>query len=280
MGSRRFLPRVALPAVLALVVWLVLRSIALSDETPAKGYIGNPIVAGGLPQRLATASKVQLFYLRDQLLPLWLSTDHSFDQVRLVGSLLHPAPLSFLALVAAAAVAAWRSFPRQPVVALCVLGYAIAFAPSCNFLFPIGTLMADRLAYVPSIFTCILAALLLALVRPPAARIAVAAAMAVLLSAASFVQARVWKDEITLFREQVTTAPRSAKSHQNYGYALHRRGELAAASAEYEQAIEIYPYWPEPYLFLGSAQDQLGLDPELRIATWSNAIPVRFRSMA
>jgi tetratricopeptide (TPR) repeat protein len=270
--GRRFDLRACVPAVGALALWCLLRGMALSGDTPATPFVENPIASASLAVRVPTAAKVQLLYLRDQILPLWLSTDHSYQEIGVARGFLDPACLGFAAIVAAALFAAWRLRTNRPEVALAVAGYAILLAPASNFLLPVGTIMADRLAYLPSIFTCLLAAILLSGLRSRAVGGGVAVLAAGLLSVASFAQARVWKDDLTLFREQVQTAPGSAKSHGNLGNALREKGELRAAVNEYKKSIAIYPYWPEPYLGLAQAYEFLDESPELLIDTWADAI--------
>jgi tetratricopeptide (TPR) repeat protein len=287
IAGKRFDPRsIALPAI-ALAIWFGLRARAIAGDIVPVPYVENPAAAAPSFVRVLTAGKVQLLYLRDQILPLWLSTDHSKAQIELAESALDPAFLGFVAVFALSAAVAWRSRLARPEITLAVAGWTLLFAPVANFVVPIGTIMADRLAYLPSIFTCLLAAVALSTLRPRAAAVAAAAAV-VLLSLASFAQAGVWKDPLTLFAEQVRTAPRSAKAHGNYGDALRLAGRPGESIAEYEKSIAIHAARPEPHAGLAQAYEALDRDPELRIVAWLDAIrygtigerPVRVRLLA
>jgi tetratricopeptide (TPR) repeat protein len=256
----------------ALALWLALRAGALAGARTPAVFVENPVAESPVWIRILTSAKVQLLYLRDQALPLWLSTDHSYAHLRAVPSALDPGVLAFAAVALLAVVLAWRGRAKAPAVALCVAGYALLFAPASNFVLPIGTIMADRLAYAPSIFTCLLAASLLARIASPGVRTTAAAVLVAALAVASFRAARAWKDDLTLGFAQVRTAPESAKAHGNLGDALRLAGRFAEAVPEYQRSIDIYPYRPKPYQGLAQCRDFLGEDPERSVVAWLRSI--------
>ena len=69
---------------------------------------------------------------------------------------------------------------------------------------------------------------------------------------------RVWKDEGTLFREAVRTAPRSAKAHRNLGTELVEEGALRAGAAEYEESARIAPEYALTWVILGDLRRLFG----------------------
>jgi tetratricopeptide (TPR) repeat protein len=270
--GRRFDPRAWTFPCALLLLWFFLRARAIASEVVPVPYVENPAAAVGLLDRIRTAGAVQLLYLRDQVLPLWLSTDHSYAQIQAVTNPVDPRWLGFLAILALSAILAWRSLRERPEILFCVLGYAILFAPGSNFILTIGTIMSDRLAYLPSIFTCLLAASVLVRISSRRMASVVVLVVAVLLSIASVRQAGVWRDSLTLFREQARTAPESAKSRGNYGEALRLADRFREAVVEYRKSIEIYPKRPDPHFGLAQAYESLNEDPELLIDTWADAI--------
>jgi tetratricopeptide (TPR) repeat protein len=153
-----------------------------------------------------------------------------------------------------------------------VLGYAITFSLACNMLVPIGTAMADRLAYVPSIFPCVLVGALLASVPSRAWRGGLLVIGTGALAVASARQVPQWKDDLALFERQIVTAPRSAKAHGNLGNALREHGRLEEAAAAYDRSIAIFRFRPEAHLGLAQVYELQRRDPELRLATWTDAI--------
>jgi tetratricopeptide (TPR) repeat protein len=113
-----------------------------------------------------TAVKVIGYYLALLVWPANLSCDYSHNQVTLFGWTLASGqdPHAWVALAVvlgllAGAVVAWH---RHRGV-LFFLGFAgVTFLPTSNLLFPIGTIMAERLMYVPLVGMTAVAALTLA----------------------------------------------------------------------------------------------------------------------
>jgi tetratricopeptide (TPR) repeat protein len=270
--GRRWSVRDWLGSSAALALWFALRGAALSDSKTIPVFIENPVSEAPAWIRVLTAARVQLLYLRDQALPLWLSPDHSYADILPVRSPLDLGVLGFGAVAAIALAFACRARRKAPAIPLAVVGYAILFAPASNFAMPLGTIMADRLAYAPSIFTCLLAALLVARVRHVRARYAILVVLSAALSFASFRGARAWTNDTALGFAQVRAAPESAKAHGNLADALRRDGRLAEAVPEYLRSIEIYPYRPNPHQGLAQTYDYLGEDPEKSLEEWLRAI--------
>jgi hypothetical protein len=140
-----------LPGLLLLIAarWLVLRDSAAITQFGGD----NPIVNAAFWTGAMTAVKVAGYSLGLVVWPARLACDYSFNAIALFGGTMTSGqdPHAWLALavlvaIAAAAVFTWR---RQPAVAF-FLGFAgVAFLPTANLLFPIGTIMAERLMYMP-----------------------------------------------------------------------------------------------------------------------------------
>eukprot|EP00931_Biecheleriopsis_adriatica_P067370 TRINITY_DN41521_c0_g1_i1.p1 TRINITY_DN41521_c0_g1~~TRINITY_DN41521_c0_g1_i1.p1 ORF type:complete len:826 (-),score=156.42 TRINITY_DN41521_c0_g1_i1:114-2561(-) len=147
----------------------------------------NPIAASEDPWiRILSYSLVHGMYFKLLLWPLFLCYDYSQDAVPLVESLgdvrlLLPcaAYLGFFVATSTALVllrqsrsSAGRLRAEAPALGLTI--FALSFLPMTNMLFPIGTLVAERLLYLPSIGFLIvavcLARLLFATAEPPRVR--------------------------------------------------------------------------------------------------------------
>jgi tetratricopeptide (TPR) repeat protein len=259
-----------------LCVWLALRALALHGTTPAIVFIDNPTADAPALERVLTAAAVQLDYLRLLALPLSQSIDYSYAQTDVVRSALDPRVILFAAVLAASLAAAVLLRRRAPVVSLSVAGYALLFSVASNLLFPIGSIEAERLAYMPSAFFCLLVAS--ALTRPGIllSKAFVAGFVTVLaagLVALTLRQERVWKDESTLFREAVLTAPRSAKSHLNLAQQLEREGDLRGSVREYEESARIYPRYVYTWFLLGNLRHRLE-ETDAAVAAWRTALAV------
>jgi hypothetical protein len=272
IGGRRWHWRKTIGPAAALVLWLVVRAHALQLDVVPVPYVENPAAPLAFWPRLRMAAHVQLLYLRDQLAPWWLSTDHSFAEIRSGSAMESPLAAAMLVAFGIVAWLAWRTRRSRPEIALAALGYAFLLAPVSNFVVPIGTIMADRLVYVPSLFVCLFLASFVS--KMPSRTLASSGivALTVILCVSSVRQSRVWKDDLTLFREQVATAPASAKSHGNLGEVLRSSGHAREAVAEFEKSIAIYEARPEPHAGLGRAYEDLAEDPERILEAWTDSL--------
>jgi tetratricopeptide (TPR) repeat protein len=151
---------------LALLMWA--RWTLFHAAPPLVQFGGdNPIVNAPFWTGLMTAVKVAGYYLSLVVWPARLSCDYSYDAISLFGWTLASGqdPHAWLALIAVAlltaiAAVSWR---RQPAVSFFLGLAAIAFLPTSNLLFPIGTIMAERLMYVPVVGLAAAAVLVLAM---------------------------------------------------------------------------------------------------------------------
>ena len=131
-------------------------------------------------------------------------------------------------------VAGWR---RSRALALGIGIWILFLLPGANLLFPAGTMLAERLAYLPSLGACLIVGHLFA--RPVfgagrngGRRRGLVAIVVVLglLAARTVARNPDWHDNLTLARADVETVPRSAKLHGGVGIFLHADGDAKAAA--------------------------------------------------
>ncbi len=213
--------------------------------------IDNPMSLVGLGPRIFTALWIQCLYLFKTVVPLTLSADYSYKQVRLVMGLDDPRAWAGLALAAGGLLLAWRSRRwRAPVLA-----YGVLFSATANFLFPIGTIMAERLAYVPSLAVALLLAILLARSRHWKPILIV---VAVLFAARTAVRNLDWLNADRFYTKMVETSPNSAKVYYFYGILRAARGDDLGAIQAYDHAIAIFPAYSEAFHNRGNSYARLG----------------------
>ena len=248
-----FLPAVGL--FVGLRLWLLHNSPVYSQL-----FVDNPIAHAGPWQGFMTAIKVIGQYLGLLVLPARLSCDYSYNQIPLFGEAAHwweglSAWLS-LAVVAGFLVAGGRVWRRQPVFTFGVLFFFLMLLPTSNLFVPIGSIMAERFLYLPSIGFGLVAAL--ALQPMGAARAArcpveepwrswAALALPVLLVLALALRTQVrnadWHDDLSLWKSAVAASPDSFKTHKGYSNALWDAGrdepaiDAAIARAEIGLAV-------------------------------------------
>jgi tetratricopeptide (TPR) repeat protein len=139
-------------------------------------------------------------------------------------------------------------------------GYLAAFATTANILIPTGTIMGERLAYLPSAGFCVLAALgwswLQRRKHTPAwaALAVVVAALAIRTS----VRNLDWRDDVSLFSSAAKAAPNSAKVHANLGAKFMDYRLLGPAQTELQAALRINPDYPDALASYGLLKAWLG----------------------
>jgi protein O-mannosyl-transferase len=236
------------------------QAVSRSSQIPP---IDNPMALVQMGPRILTALWVQCLYLFKTLVPITLSADYSYQQIRLVMGLDDWRAWAGLALAGGAFWLAWRRTEFRPAV----LAYAILFSPTANVLFPIGTIMGERLVYAPSLgLALLLASLLTALMaNQPATlpdrsrywKIALLA-VAIVFAGRTAVRNRDWLDARHFYTKLAETSPRSAKSHYSMGVLRSLNGDDTGAIEDYDRAIAIMPGYAEAFRNRGNALARLG----------------------
>lgn len=252
-GAARLAPYVA-----AVGAYVALRLHALGSFSP-RSYGVTATPAG----TVAFAAGLLARYLAFLVVPF---------PARVLTSVPAPPLLSFLALagLAAAAVAllglaavAWSGRARRELF----LPLAVIVA----FLLPVlaansigGANFSERYVYLPSIglawLAGVLAARLAGSLSGGAGRVAAAAGLALLaaLGAAAWARAEVYRDDLSLFRAAVRTAPNSEIARNNLGMGLFNHGYLDAAEREYRQALRLDPRAVPPLANLAVLYERRG----------------------
>ncbi|MBZ5638118.1 MAG: tetratricopeptide repeat protein [Acidobacteriia bacterium] len=141
---------------------------------------------------------------------------------------------------------------------------------------------ADRYTYLPLVGPLIMlvwggADLLGKVATSRARRLAVAAgaaAMAVALMAAAFVQVGYWKGTRELFTHAIAVSPGSAAAHDGLGFELLGAGQVREALAHFEEAVRIMPEYPEAHVNFGAALALSGRRDE-SLAQYREAVRLR-----
>ena len=228
--------------------------------------LDNPLAPLPGPLRAANALVLLLRYVAQAFVPLGLSADHSAHALDLVSSLSDPRALAGLAGVALLAGAGLAAARRNPLVALGTGLFLGAFLPTSNLLFPIGTIYADRLAYLPS--AGLLAAAAGAVAAAPrlsgAFRTALLAVVVAAYAGATIARNEVFRDDESLFADTVAKAPRSARARYCVAIEAWGRGETLRAEKSVRQAVAIFPRYYDAWTLLGLAADRDGRRDEAR----------------
>jgi protein O-mannosyl-transferase len=238
-----------------LLMW-VLRVSALPAAVPPVPFVDNPIVGAGFVRGRLTALAVIGRYVWLLIWPAHLSPDYSYNQIPLAsGSLQDWLAWATAGGLLAATAVAWT---RSRLACFALVCFFITLLPAANLVFPTGTIMGERLMYLPSIG---LIAALVALVvrgvrlsgRPVVAR-PVAAGVLVLAIAALGVRTWArnpdWNSEVSLWSSAVHVVPRSFKAHGALAEALYdadpSHTHLDRVIAEKERSLELLDGLDDP----------------------------------
>lgn len=227
--------------------------------TSSISQMDNPLASVPATWRILNAFHVAWKYVALQIFPATLSCDYSFNQIPVYFDLLHTLPWAAATL---AAVAAWIWALRKQAGGWVLAGgiYLAGFSITANILLPLGTIMGERLAYLPSAGFCLLAALAWNWLRAHQRTLAFAAlGLAVAaLGARTVARNRDWKDTLSLYTSAVRAAPRSAKMHANLGRTYLDLGDSALARRELDSALQIYPDYPDALESYGLLESRAG----------------------
>ncbi len=234
-------------------------------------FADNPLVGADFWTARLTAIKVVGKLLWLFVWPARLSADYSYNAVPLFGwgksgwedaqALLALAVCLGAALLAV--VLALRGRDLGKTVLFFLVFFCVALSPTSNLILLIGSIMAERFLYLPSVGLagCVIAAVRAlgqrgSTKRPVAPRVAWVAMGLLCLAFTGRAHARNsdWQDESSLWTSAVEVCPGSARSHYNLGTALAQvPGRLPEAMAEYQAALRIRPDYPEAHYNLGNA---------------------------
>ena len=223
-------------------------------------FVDNPAAhAGWLDGRL-TALGCVTRYARLLLWPTVLSADYSYAQIPVIRSLLDPYAVAGLVFVMATVVGGWVLLRRAPVAGFSLLWIAVSACLTTNLIIFIGTLLGERLMYLPSVGLCLLFGWGVGMLRARAQAVVWVPVVLLCGAASWYTWQRLpdWRDDFALYRSAARVSPNSARIRFNLGNAHLRRMEYAIAEKEYRLALSIYSEFNDARMNLGMAVLQLG----------------------
>ena len=226
----------------------------------------QPLSLGySIVERLLIAAHSLWFYVGKLLWPVELAVIYPHWDVSV------SAVADWLYVVAAVSAAGALWFLRSRVgrgPLACVLFFAVMLSPTLGFVdygYMRFSFVADRYQYLGGIGAIVFFAASAACGAqrlpdlPRKAAKGAALALLVLLGAATWNQAAVYKDEVTLFRHVVSLNPQARTAHMNLAYGLlHSEGPSQEALAAARTAVRKRPLYYSSHNVLGAALS--GLD--------------------
>jgi len=221
-------------------------------------FLDNPLAHLDWASRLPGALAVGGRYLGLFLWPEHLANDYSYHAIALPSSFWAPSPMVTLLVIGTLIYLAGWSYLRGQRRAFFAIGFTLAtFAPASNILLPIGTIMGERLFYLPSAGLCLLIAIafdwlidryhFVAKRRMATFSILVILVVLGLAIARTMYRNRDWQNGSSLGISTLATVPNNAKVHMGIGGVHIQNRDFAAALEAYKTAIRIYPDYPLHY---------------------------------
>src|SRR3984893_12050843 len=223
--------------------------------------LDNPLAGIPARWRILNALRVAWKYAGLHFYPAKLSCDYSFNTIPTYLDWRHTLP-ALLATMAAVGAWIWAVWKRRSGLILAGGIYLGGFAATANILMPTGTIMGERLAYLPSAGFCLLAALGWNWLRGRQRTVAVAASAAIIAAFGmrTMVRNLDWKDNMSLYSAGVHVSPGSAKMHGNLGGEYQAAVQWDLAASEYETALRINPDYPDVLAAYGLLEAWRGHD--------------------
>ena len=162
-------------------------------------------------------------------------------------------------------VFAVKNFKKQPIFTYSIAFYLITLSVVSNIIFPVGTNMAERFLFMPSVGISILIVYTIhKILSNKNAKIITSYILIAIFSVITFGRNPVWKNDFTLFTTDVKTSHNSAKANNAAGGALQAEARnekneekkkmmLRQSTVYLKKAIELHPNYKNAYLLLGNS---------------------------
>ncbi len=261
-----------LPYLLVTMLFLVLRNAVLGSDFGEGSFelMNNPFlkwqngvyVPFNFTEKAATISYTLGLYVWLLFFPFNLTHDYyprhipiiTFDHFGAILSVVLYAIIIFYAL---------KGLKSKNILSFGLSIYLINLSLVSNILFPIGTNMAERLLFAPSLGYTLMAGYLLSKLNNQSLKNTISISIIVLYASLTWLRNPVWKDNFTLFTTDAKNATESAKVRNAAG------GELLAqalkvdsitairyrteAVGHLQKAVTIHPAYKNAWLLLGNA---------------------------
>jgi hypothetical protein len=252
--------------LIVLVTWSVAGLIVLREEVLGLRFEWDRSFLAWEIQPLITASDVDRLlipfalvgrYLGLLVAPVNLSLDYG---VAVIGASISRD--NFFLWLGFATVLVWLIatiicwWKRQWTALFCLLAAALSYSMVSNFII-IGTIFAERLLYLPSVFLLILAGMALAKL-PRGVLIPVMVLLVCLGSARSFTYARHWNNRQAFYEYSLQQQPRSVKTHWLVGQVALEQNRLEDAKFAFAGALAIAPEDWECWQNCGIVEEAMG----------------------
>jgi protein O-mannosyl-transferase len=206
-----------------ILIWLIRQWMMSTTMVFQEFFTDNPLIGASALQRFMTAMVIIGRYLKLLVFPLSLSGDYSFNQVPIYGTggMSDLAAWLSILIVTVLITAAIYLRNRARLFSWGVLFLLVMMLPTSNLVVTIGSIMAERFLYLPSIgFCAALAVILMKIAGQTRFRPVLPAIVICLLGIRTFQRNADWQDDLAFWKSTVAASPGSYKAHMVYGDSI------------------------------------------------------------
>ena len=211
------------------------RSAVLAASLPAElPFVDNPIAGADFWTGRLTAVKVIAHYLWLLAWPAKLSADYSWPQIPLARGSMEDWAAWIVVLAVAAGLAFLGRYSRA--ASFFAVFAVVTFLPVSNLLFSTGTIMAERLMYLPSVglIACAVISITTAAQKTRIWQFmpAIFCIAIVACAARTWLRNLDWRDDLTIATASLEASPNSFKLHRERASSLFESDPAHANIAE------------------------------------------------
>jgi protein O-mannosyl-transferase len=271
-----------IPFIASAILFIILRGAVIGNQfggeqlelmnNPYLKLVDNQYVAFSFSEKFGTIIYTLGDYIRLLIFPHPLTHDYyprhidimSFGDWQVILSLLVYIGLEALIL---------RGLLKKEIWAFGLAFYLITLSIVSNLVFPVGTNMAERFLFMPSVGFCLVVAIVLSKIftlknSDNLLNIKhlsmVLISIITLLGLKTVLRNPAWKDNYTIFTTDIEVSKNSAKLQTSVGGETIdtfrneknlelRTSKMKEAIEHLKRAIEIHPTYKTPYLLMGNA---------------------------
>jgi hypothetical protein len=226
---------VPIMVLFALRYWAFQGLFGSSHPSP----LDNPLIALPLYERILFSLALLGRYACITFLPISPGADYSWGYFYPNTSYYYLA--AYLTLLCALVWSTYSSWIRNHPCKAGLTWFFLAFAPTANILFPIGTIFGERLGYSPSLGLIVSMSTLIL-----SSRSLRFVALFIVASTVTIIEyTPVWKNNENLYIHQKVASPHSVKTKVNLAVIERNKGHTTRAERLLTEALSTFPEYGE-----------------------------------
>ncbi|MBL7814118.1 MAG: tetratricopeptide repeat protein [Saprospiraceae bacterium] len=287
-----------IPFAASAILFILLRGAVIGNQfggeqmelmnNPFLKLVGNQYVPFSFAEKFATITYTLGKYIQLLIVPHPLTHDYYPRHIGIMSFGDWQVLLSIAVYIALFALIL-RGWQKRSLVSFGLAFFLITLSIVSNIVFPVGTNMAERFMFMPSIGFCLVLAILLAKLglkrhteNGQQLAIMVSLVITALFGLKTIMRNPAWKDNYTIFTTDIEYSPNSAKLQTSVGgetiehfknstNEAEKKAKITEAIGHLQKALEIHPPFKNPYLLMGNGYFYLQ-DFDKAIASYSKAL--------